>query len=63
MKTKIPTDPPSLKAFSQTKKEKKNQRLAQALRENLRKRKEQARLRKSFPLLIQKEKNDVHPKS
>lgn len=63
METKTPAAPPSLKSFSQTKKEKKTQRLAQALRENLRKRKEQSRLRKSSSLPIQKEKNDLHPKS
>ncbi len=48
METKTPTTPSSPVPFSQEKKEKKNQRLAQALRENLRKRKEQARLRKSL---------------
>lgn len=36
------------KPLSQTKQEKKAQRLASALRENLRKRKEQARLRKTL---------------
>lgn|GEM_PF-3962368 len=38
------------KPLSQTKQEKKAQRLASALRENLRKRKEQARLRKNLSL-------------
>jgi len=48
METKTLTAPPALSSFSQAKKEKKTQRLAEALRENLRKRKEQARLRKSL---------------
>lgn len=63
METKTPTIPPSLSSFSQAKKEKKTQRLAHALRENLRKRKEQARLRKSLPLPLHKEKNDLLSKS
>jgi hypothetical protein len=48
MESKGLTTPSLQKPLSQTKQEKKAQRLAAALRENLRKRKEQARLRKTL---------------
>lgn len=50
-------------SFLQKKKEEKTKRLAQALRENLRKRKEQMRLRKDCSSLLHKENHELHSKS